>query len=192
MSEEQEMKDDLIPWLYRLADSNREDQSHVRAAFAHLRRGLRERNGVAPEMHQYVLPHLPDDLPPYKEDPYYQVAALFAWHQIPWRSGQKNGQYSSRNLGASYARLMADTPRASIERRFVALLNAHQDDLYVHLRGIVGLLRSNEIPIDWYKLLHDIERWGAESRHVERSWARAFWSSRSSTTENSSSDNSRE
>lgn len=62
-----------------------------------------------------------------------------------------------------------------VERRFVALLNCHRDDLPAHLRHAVGLLKSKEIPVDWAELLHDILRWDSESRSVQRAWARAFW-----------------
>jgi CRISPR system Cascade subunit CasB len=72
--------------------------------------------------------------------------------------------------------------RPSVERRFVGLLNCHADDLDKHLRQAVGLLKSKDIPIDWTRLLHDIQGWIWESRNVQLAWARAFWGQATSTS----------
>jgi CRISPR system Cascade subunit CasB len=65
-----------------------------------------------------------------------------------------------------------------VERRFVALLNCHQDDLDHHLRQAVSLLKSKDAPVDWAELLKDIQRWDNDDRLVQRRWARAFWGGR--------------
>jgi len=101
------------------------------------------------------------------------VAALFAWHQGSWRND--DGWQGATNLGASLHRLAAGAEGDSVERRFVALLNSHAEDLSKHLRHAVGLLKANEIPIDWAQLLHDIQGWEWQSRQVQREWAKSFW-----------------
>jgi CRISPR system Cascade subunit CasB len=66
----------------------------------------------------------------------------------------------------------------AVERRFVALLNAHPEDLDKHLRHAVSLLKAHEIPVDWLRLLGDLRGWGNPERYVQRNWARAFWGGR--------------
>lgn len=146
-----------------------------RAALAALRRGLGKDPGTVAEMHRHVVPWLPAGASPWQEDAYYVLAALFAWHQGSWH--RQDGDRKATNLGASFARLAAGVEGDRVERRFVALLNCHRDDLSTHLRHAVGLLKSAEVPIDWSQLLRDIQNWGMESRPVQRGWARAYWGS---------------
>tara|TARA_R110002072_G_scaffold302354_1_gene484882 strand:- start:60937 stop:61518 length:582 start_codon:yes stop_codon:yes gene_type:complete len=139
---------------------------------AALRRGLGKPPGTVADMHPYVLPWVSGFSNTRDENPFYVVAALFAfWHQ------GKEGTYREApwNLGASLGRLRDDSD--SIEKRFVALLNSHEDDLPVRLRHAVGLLRSKTpaIPVNWLQLLSDLRGWGWESRSVQRNWARGFW-----------------
>lgn len=146
-----------------------------RGALAALRRGLgRDPSEWAP-MYPYVVPWLPQHATSWKkEDAYYQIAALFAF----WYQGRstvvRNGRIPN-NLGASLARLANTTNSESVERRFVALLNCHSEDLPDHLRHAVGLLRTEDIPINWERLLRDIQDWDREDRRVQRKWARAYW-----------------
>jgi CRISPR type I-E-associated protein CasB/Cse2 len=57
----------------------------------------------------------------------------------------------------------------------VALLNARQEDVPAHLRHIVSLLASREVPIDWACLLCHLKAWNREDRDVQRAWSRSFW-----------------
>lgn len=150
----------FVQYLQKLAESD------DRPALAALRRGL---SGSTAEMHRYVVPYLPPDAPEYREDHFYLVAALFALHPRWAEEGQPS------NFGASFARLAESSGSESIEKRFVALLNAHPDDVPEHLRHAVALLKSKQIPVDWAQLLHDLWYWNHEKRFVQRDWARAFW-----------------
>lgn len=147
-----------------------------RGALAQLRRGLTREPGSDLAMAPHVTRYIPATAGMWEEAAYYLVAALFAWHPRDWDSADAG----ERNLGASFARLAAAEGRAeghaaSIEQRFVALLNSHRDDLRVHLRQAVSLLKSKEVPIDWAQLLADVCRWNAPDRSVQRSWAKVFW-----------------
>jgi CRISPR system Cascade subunit CasB len=145
-----------------------------RAALAQLRRGIGKEPGTAAEMFKIVVPRLPHGLSPYQEDAYFLIAALFASH--PEAGGQGN-------LGTAFARLKAATDSESIEKRFIALLNSHEDDLATHLRHAVSLLKSTNVPIYWQRLLVDVQHWGHADRFVQRQWARAFWSEREKESE---------
>ena len=137
-----------------------------------------------------IISHLNDFN--YKQaDCYYLVASLFALHQISWQGDEKFDY--KRNLGASFAKLQASSDgNESTEKRFVALLNSHQEDLANHLRHAVSLLKSKEIGIDWLQLLKDLQRWDNDDRRVQRDWAKAFWSSTSDEPENKTETNQSE
>lgn len=153
-----------------------------RAVLATLRRGLTRPPGEDPETYPYVVPFLPDQPRPRQEAAYFLVAGLFAlWHQ---GSTRQTPTQTSADLGAALAEVRAQQahergqqPEAgdSLERRFVALLSSEWSALPYHLRQLVNLLRSREVPIDWLQLLGDLQRWDDPHRSVQRRWARSFW-----------------
>jgi CRISPR system Cascade subunit CasB len=143
-----------------------------RAALAALRRGLGRPPGETIEMHPYVAP-LTQGLARKQEDAYYLVAALFGLY--PGESWTSSAGRLHTNLGASLRWFANESSSESIERRFVALLNAHIDDLSEHLRQTISLLRSQDIPVDWRQLLRDVINWDDDDRFVQRNWSKAFW-----------------
>ena len=79
-------------------------------------------------------------------------------------------------MGAHFAHTRSpDSDNTAIERRFVALLAAHPDDLDFYLRQAVSFLRSKEVPVNWQQLLSDVLAWSHPERYVQKAWARAFW-----------------
>jgi CRISPR system Cascade subunit CasB len=151
----------FITYLEGLRD--RED----RGALAALRRGLGQSPGSTPEMYRYVVRWVPADAAPYREASYYLAAALFASHPAPGGNG---------NLGAAFrSSLQADQDAAAVERRFVALLAAHRDDLAFYLRQAISYLRAKEVPVDWHQLFGDLLAWPHQDGYVQKRWARAFW-----------------
>jgi CRISPR system Cascade subunit CasB len=82
----------------------------------------------------------------------------------------------SGNLGDHLACTIAtDADRAAVERRFVALLKAHPDDLAGQLRQAISFLKAKEVPVNWSQLLLDMCAWDHPQRYVQRRWATAFW-----------------
>jgi len=157
-----EKRNSFITYLEELRD--RED----RGALAVLRRGLGQSPGSAVEMYRYVVPWLPSRVSRRREAATYLVAALFGYHPAPGGSG---------NLGAAFRRTLGEGEDATaVERRFAALLAAHQDDLDFYLRQAISYLRSKEIPVNWHQLFSDILAWGHPDGYVQKQWARAFWS----------------
>lgn len=155
----------FISYLEELA------RNEDRAALASLRRGLSKSPGEAAETHRYVLRFNPE---PWEETAFYLVAGLFAMHPESWT--RKEDDKRLTNFGASFAwmKSKADSD-SSIERRFVALLDCHADDLADHLRHAVSLLKAKDVLVDWLQLLWDLRNWTHEERRVQRRWARAFW-----------------
>ncbi len=152
-----------------------------RGALAALRRGLGKPPGTAREMDRYVLRFVPTGTKESQENAYYLVGALFAdWHQ-----GKDNvAPNPPENMGASLRALVdreaaegghRDDDEKRVEKRLVALLNCHRDDLPEHLRHVISLLKAKDIPVNWLQLLNDIQKWQRESRDVQRRWARQFW-----------------
>jgi CRISPR system Cascade subunit CasB len=147
-------------------------------ALASLRRGLGKSPGSVYLSDRYVLPFIPADSK-FDELPFYLVAALFGG----WYQGQEKLVHSEGNLGDSLRRTVqqekSDDDRNNLEerleKRLIALLNCHRDDLPDHLRQIISLLKSRDIPLDWAQLLHDIRGWNYDSRSVQHSWAQGFW-----------------
>jgi len=82
-----------------------------------------------------------------------------------------------RTLGHAIAQLyLARNQSKSIEQRFVALLDADEEQLPYRMRQMVRLLKSEEgIPIYWSELLRDLLAWNCEHRPVQQKWARAFY-----------------
>lgn len=159
-TEKQQKQRQFVAYLCRLvADENR-------TALAALRRGLGKPPGTTPEMFRYVEPWATND---YHGDDYYLVAALFALHPVNATEG---------NLGTTFATVARQGGHQgddSLEKRFVALLNAHREALPTHLRHAVSLARSKDVRINWLELLCDVAQWGREDRPVQRRWAGQYW-----------------
>lgn len=137
-----------------------------RATLAVLRRGMGKPPGTAPEMHRFVVPLLDPDAPPARDESYYLVASLFAWHPCSATDG---------SFGASMRALRSGTATGGAERHMNALLAADRDGLPEHLRHCVSLLKANDIGVDWAALLRHLTAWETPCGWVQRLWAQAFW-----------------
>jgi len=148
----------FVGYLLNLAEKGQED----RGALADLRSGLGKHPGEMARVHKHVVPYLPDK--PYDDQWYYTLASLF-------------GAFPKHREGYSIGRAFhpLKSKSDSMEARFIALLNAHPDDLADHLRHAVSLLKANEQPLDWFQLLGDILQWDHPERHVQLRWARDFY-----------------
>ena len=118
-------------------------------------------------MYPHVVPFLPGD--GRKQGYYFLVASLFAVHL-------EKAAPRGESMGRVFARIGAATRNAeSAERRFVALLAAHPDDIGAHLRHAVSLAKSRGVPVDYDRLLRDLLHWARSDRAVQLRWARDFW-----------------
>ena len=138
-----------------------------RGALAALRRGLGQPPGTVLEMYRYVVPQLPSDPKPWVENAYYLVASLFALYP----KDNYEGDVGAHLAGARDPKRDND----ALERRFVALLNTHSDELPFVLRQTISFLRSKEVPVNWHQLIRDLQGWNNANRYVQKKWANAFW-----------------
>lgn len=160
VSAETKKEDRLIRYLKNLEKPPKDS-----AALAHLRRGLGKPPKTAMEMFPYLGQFLSHETKPRYENAVFIIAALFAYYpDAPPNVG---------NLGASLRQLKDESD--SIEKRFVALLNAEAEDLPYYLRQIIGLLKAKEIAVNWQLLFEGVQFWGNDNRRVQRDWARSFW-----------------
>ncbi|MEI6502980.1 MAG: type I-E CRISPR-associated protein Cse2/CasB [Armatimonadota bacterium] len=107
------------------------------------------------------------------------VAGLFALHPHSGHTrstGRSRSAGHAGNMGTVFARLRrVRGSTASLDQRFVALLEAHREDLPGHLRRAVGLARSAEVNVDWAQLLADLRLWDHLRQLVQRAWATEYW-----------------
>ena len=148
----------LVTFLENLRD--RDD----RAALAKLRRGLGKRLGV-PDMYPYVVRFLPEA--PWKQEIYFLITALFAFHPEP-------GPWN-RSMGAVFRAIQGQESTDSIEKRFVRLLEADSEDVGFHLKQAVSLAKAKGIGVSFHRLMSDLLNWNHEDRFVQMAWARDFW-----------------
>jgi CRISPR system Cascade subunit CasB len=143
------------------------NSSGDRGALAALRRGLGKPLGTVVAMHPIVAPFT-GGLGGWAEDAYYLVAALFASHPESTPEG---------TFGTTLKAIMRtrSTGAASLEKRFMALLDAEADHLPDLLRPLVALARSVGQPVNWARLLRDLVNWNSPDRWVQRRWARDFY-----------------
>jgi CRISPR system Cascade subunit CasB len=159
------------PFIARLEDlARRED----RGALAALRRGLGLPPGAAAEMHPYVAPFLSAEAWTWRHQCHYIVAALFGLHPAAGGTG---------NFGETFRGIRQATGQPgggddSTEKRFMALLKCHHDDLFDHLRQAVSLAKSKNVAVNWEQLLKDIQYWDTDDARVQRRWSQAYWGGR--------------
>jgi CRISPR system Cascade subunit CasB len=134
-----------------------------RAALAALRRSLAFDPGTYPRSFPYVEPWT-SGLGESARRAFYLGAGLFA-HNRRHQSG--------RTLAKVLRAEMRERNSQSIEARFLALLDADDDELNNKMRQAVSLV--GEEPIDWEQLIQDIVYWQSDARHVQVRWAREFY-----------------
>jgi CRISPR type I-E-associated protein CasB/Cse2 len=144
-----------------------------RGALAALRRSLQDPNGVAASACPYVVPFLPKEADPFVERMFFLIGALFALHSEHAEGVSLGHLFRHINNDTSEGRQGKDNP--SVRARFVALLDAHAEDVDVHVRHAISLGRANSRPLDWNLLIRDLTSWRHPDRWVQRQLARDFW-----------------
>lgn len=79
------------------------------------------------------------------------------------------------DLGAATKALQEASGSASVEARFLALLEADEEQLPHRLRQLVSLLNSRGLAPEWGRLRRDLRRWRSEEKWVQQRWARSFY-----------------
>lgn len=166
----------LVAWLLELA--RREDRGRLAA----LRRGLLLEPHQFYELYRVVPAPFLEGIGRAETERRLMIATLFASHPCSFTPEQLAER--PRNLGESLRELARHqrTPGDAenelpepLKRRMDAVLAAREEDLFDHLRHLIRLLKSKEIPVDWDQLLRDLRRWSLEERPVQWWWSRSFY-----------------
>ena len=143
---------------------NSKNESATRAVLAKLRRGIDKPPGSMPELWPITLDGLPDVLtgktggPTKGEWAVYTALTMFALHQQSKDMKGKPMHRDGESLGVSVRRLAKEeNAEARIKRRFDAVATADSpEEIANHLRGLIQLLKSEDIPLDYAMLAEDL------------------------------------
>lgn len=158
----------FIEWL---EDLNEKD-TKVRAV---LRRSLAFGPGLYVPAYPYVESFLKSEDNGWRREVFYLVAGLWAAHR---RERTKGVPLS---LGRACAAYQAASGSTSTESRFIALLDADQDQLPHRLRQMISLLKEQDIDFD--DLLKKLLYWNDDQKSSQTNWAREFYRNLSHETE---------
>lgn len=158
------------------------------ASRAQLRSALRREVGSVPAIWSLTLADDSEqscgDEPTRGERAVHAALTLWAFHQGSHTAQMHREWKRERSIGAA-VRQLAQQDRGSRERdeehpvykRLCAMIAAPTfDSLTTHARGLIGLLKSHEIPMDYGRFAADLFKWQNPSRRSEvlRAWGRDF------------------
>lgn len=156
------------------------DRSDAVAALARLRRGAGKPAGSVLDIVEYThaeefVRGWDDDTPSYAENAAHVTLTLYAVHQ----QSQRQAMHApGRRFGTQVRRLAPDMrPDGPVARRFAALGTADTfTELSHHLRGLVQLMRTARLPLDYGLLARDLWLWQMPGRaaRVRLRWGRDF------------------
>ena len=152
------------------------DVLNDRAALATLRRGVGRTLEDSPSSWPYIVAASAGR--EYRERAAHVALSLLALHQQSFAAG--NASQTGWGLGRACRVLAAQRGpegEKGVARRFRSVLAADDlDALSVHLRGLLGLLRGAEIPLDYTQLFLDLSDWGRPERRsqVGLRWSRDY------------------
>ncbi|GLW89752.1 type I-E CRISPR-associated protein Cse2/CasB [Actinokineospora globicatena] len=152
------------------------------AALARLRRAAGKPTGTMFDILEHThaeefVVGRPGDEPTYAENAAHTALTLYAVHQQSQRQGMHHYGWG---LGRSTRALIPEgTPRieSPVVRRFATLGTADSySELTHHLRGVVQLLRAQQVRLDYGRLALDLLLWQMpeHTSHVRLRWGRDF------------------
>ena len=148
-------------------------------ALAALRRGVGRPLEESPDSWPYVLAVVGTRR--WREPAAHLVLGLYALHHQSKSANALNREDWTLGRAGHVLKTHRGTQGGSaegVERRFQAILASETvDAIAVHLRGLVTLLRSADIPLDYPRLYRDLCSWLSPERRerVCLSWARDFF-----------------
>ncbi len=173
------------------------NEGAVRAELAQLRRGIGMVPGEVPELWAVLFDGLPEELmsrngkPTAAEWAISIALTLYALHQQGKNPAQESMHRQDCPLGASVHRLAGndEDKLKAVRRRFNAMATAQDIEECAHyLRGLVQLLKAEDIPLDYVKLTEDLFwfQFDEGRQRVRLTWAQDFYK----TTDDNKEENS--
>lgn len=108
---------------------------------------------------------LPAGVPEYQHEIYFLAATLYP-------SINDGGQ---GDFGASLRRARQGINEKGLDRRVQALLDADEAQLPFRLRQAIQYLKSQNISVNWPRLLEDLLNWNHPARFVQLNWAKSYF-----------------
>ena len=165
------------PRADRFVDSIHALLSTDNAAPRALASGLRPWSGEPQgAMHKYVAPWLPAGIHPDQERAYYTVAALMT-------TATRTGIGSNISIGAALGRPSGSVSSTSSELAMRRLTRFTPTGPYTHLRGALRLTGAASTPVDWARLLSELETWHFRGRRTCTQWQQDYYRSAQRTHE---------
>lgn len=169
--------------LFKLAGSNNE--SATRTMLANLRRGIGETPGSVPALWEITLSGMPESLQGKDESPskgewsVHTALTLYALHQQGKELKEHPMNQEGASLGKSLRRLVNNEDEEKrVKRRFDAAATSDSlAEFSHHLRGLVQLMKSQNVPLDYPALAEDLY-WFQNTDHrdsVRLRWGRDFY-----------------
>jgi CRISPR system Cascade subunit CasB len=155
--------DRIYELVKRKNEMLKNDSAYARATLARLRRGVGVDIGNFPDAWDVLLDGLDDDMTSRdgtatrSEIAIYTALTLFAVHQQGKYPAYMGGGKDS--FGAAVKRLIApDGSNASaVKRRFdTVITSGDYKELSHHARGLINLLRSKDVPLNYARFAKDI------------------------------------
>ena len=173
-----------LEWLH-----NNPESGETKAALANMRRGVGKTPGEIPALWGLLFDGFPENLMGFDGNPseaewaVYTALTLFSVHQ---QSKSLSDAFMSReNLKFGNAvRLLAHNTKPEddeferVRRKFnIVATSADIRELSHHLRGLIQLMRSEGIPLDYPKLAADLYEWQFPDGllRVRLNWGQDFY-----------------
>ena len=166
-----------------------QDESHVRASLAHLRRGIGREPGSMAETWELTLDGLPEEClsktgaPTREEWAVYISLTLFALHQQGKDPSTEPMSVQGKPFGNAVRKLALNDGEADalfkgpVKRRFDTIVTSNSlEELTHHMRGMIQLLKSKKIPLDYPQLAEDIYDFQSEYKRdgVKLRWGQDY------------------
>lgn len=165
--------------------SGSKNEAAARATLAKLRRGIGNEPGSMPELWDITLNGLDDSLsskdgaPTRGEWAVHTALTLYALHQQGADMHQHTMSKDENTLGTSLRKLIInEEDEKRVKRRFdAAATSDNLTEFSHHLRGLIQLLKSQAIPLDYPALAEDLYWFQfPEARDsVRLRWGRDFY-----------------
>lgn len=118
------------------------------------------------------------------EDSYFLVATLYPFEKQVKSKSEPTSEPppTSPNFADVLGQIArSEKNRDGIDRRFERLLDADNQQLPFYLRREIQFLATAGRKLDWAQLLHDVLQWHHADRHIQRRWAREYFTAPAET-----------
>jgi len=153
----------FIEWLEEISAGD----TRVRAV---LRRSIAFDPGTYVPAYPYVEPFVRDESRKWRRNMHYLIAGLWAAH---WRAGRTGKEMTLGQACADYQNQKGRSGSHSTEVRFIALLDADEDQLAHRLRQMLAVLKDQSI--DFESVLKELLYWNDDEKRTQNNWARDFY-----------------